>query len=145
MALATISGQAVWCLNTFTQLGYTVPMTIMEHNTSNINVAENAINNPEPKNIDVASHFSRENSIRKCFTLANVPSNDKTADLMTKGLNSVAHHRHTQHLGLSQWQRVLLHTFCAFVESILLFTYRESLSHFDILWPYSSSHVVIFL
>ena len=59
MALATTSRQAVWYLNAFTQLGYTIPITIMADNTSSINVAENPINNPRTKHIDVAYHFIR--------------------------------------------------------------------------------------
>ena len=46
MALATTSCQAVWYLNAFMQLAYTILMTIMADNTSSINVAENPINNP---------------------------------------------------------------------------------------------------
>ena len=60
MALATTSRQAVWYLNAFTQLGYTIPITIMEDNTFSINVAEHPINNPGLKHIDVAYHFIRE-------------------------------------------------------------------------------------
>ena len=92
LALATTSRQAVWYLNAFTQLGYNIPITIMADNASSINVAENLINNPRTKHIDVAYHFTREHLIRKSFTFSYVPSNDNTADFMTKGLNSVAHH-----------------------------------------------------
>ena len=102
MALATTSRQAVWYLYAFTQLGYTIPITIMADNTSSLNVAEDPINTPRTKHIDVAYHFTREHLILKSFTLSYVPSNDNTADLMTKGLNSVAHHGHTQCLGLSE-------------------------------------------
>ena len=102
MAFATISRQAIWYLNTFTQLGYNIPITIMVDNTSSINVAENTNNNSRTKHIDVAYHFTREHLIRKSFTLSYVPSNDKTADLITKGLNSVGHHGHTQRHELSE-------------------------------------------
>ena len=74
----------------------------MADNTSSINVAENPINNPPTKHIDVAYHFTRERLIRKSFTLSYVPSNDNTADLMTKEFNSVAHDGYTQRLGLSE-------------------------------------------
>ena len=102
MALAPTSRQAVWYLNAFTQLGYTTRITIMAANTSRIKVAENPIHNPRTKHIDVAYHFRREHLIRKSFTLSYVACNDNTAKLMTKGLNSVAHHVHTQRLGLSE-------------------------------------------
>ena len=95
MALATTSRNAVWYLNAFTQLGYTIPITIMADNTSSIHVAENPINNPGTKHIDVAYHLTREQLICKCFTLPHVLSNNDTADLLTKGLNSVAHSGHT--------------------------------------------------
>ena len=102
MALATIFRQAVWYLNTFTQLGYNIPITMMVDNTSSINVAEHSINYPRTKHIDVAYHFTREHLIRKSFTLSDVLSNDNTADLITKRLNSVAHHRHTERLESSE-------------------------------------------
>ena len=102
MALATTSRQAVWYLNAFTRLCHTIPITIMADNTSCINVAKNAINHPRPKCIDVAHHFTREHLIRKSFTISYLPSIDNSADLMTKGLNSVAYHGHTQCLGLAK-------------------------------------------
>ena len=74
----------------------------MADNTSTINVAENPIHNSRTKHIDVAYHFTREHLIRKSFTLSYVPSNDNTANLMTTGLKAVAHHGHTQRLGLSE-------------------------------------------
>ena len=102
VALATTSRQAVWYLNAFTQLGYTITITIMADNTSSIYVAENPIHNPRTKHIDVGYHFTREHLICKSFALSYVPSNDNTADLMTKALNSVSHQGHTQRLGLSE-------------------------------------------
>ena len=102
MALGTTSRQAVWYVNAFTQLGYTIPITIMADNTCSINVAENPINNPRTMRIDLAYHFTRDHLIRKPVTLSYVPFNDITADLMTKGLNSVAHNGHTQRFGLSE-------------------------------------------
>ena len=59
-ALATTSRQAGWYLNAFTQLGYTIPITIMADNTSSINVAENPINNPRTKHIDVVTAKVRD-------------------------------------------------------------------------------------
>ena len=102
MALATTSCHGVWYLYAFTQLGYSIPITIMAHNTSSINVAENQINNLRTKYIDVAYHFTGEQLIRKCLIFSYVLSNDNTADLMTKGFNFVGHHGHTQHFGLAE-------------------------------------------
>ena len=64
MALATTSRQAVRYLNAFTQLGYTIPITILADHSSSINVAENPINNPRTKHIHVAYHFTREHLMR---------------------------------------------------------------------------------
>ena len=75
---------------------------IMADNTSSSNVAENATHNTRTKHIDVTYYFTREHLICKCFTLSYVPSNHHTADHITQVLNSVAHHEHTQRLGLSQ-------------------------------------------
>ena len=73
----------------------------MADNTATIKVAANRINNSRTKHIDVTYLFTRDHLICKSFTFAYVPSNDNPADLMTKGLNSVAHYAHTQRLGLS--------------------------------------------
>ena len=102
MALATISHLAVWYLNPSIQLGYTILITILADNSSSINVAGNAIYNTQSNHIDVAYHFTRGPLIRKYFTISYVACNDNTADLMTKGLNSVGHHGHTQLLALSE-------------------------------------------
>ena len=113
IALATTSRQVVWYLNAFTQLDCTIPMTIMADNTASISLAANPVNNSQTKYIDVAYHFKSEHLIRKSFTLSYVPSNDNTADLMTKRLNSLANHAHTQCLELSECERFLRHTFPA--------------------------------
>ena len=84
MALATTSRQALWYINAFTQLGYYIPITIMADHTPGINIAQNPIHNSRTKHLDVAYHFTREHLIRQSFNLSYVPSNDKTADLMTK-------------------------------------------------------------
>jgi len=102
MALATTARQALWYINGLSQLGFTIPVELKADNTSSINVAENPINNPKTKHIDVSYHFTREHLIRKSFTLSYVPSGENLADIMTKGLPSVLHNRHTQGLGLTE-------------------------------------------
>ena len=102
MTLASTWPQAVWYLNALTQLRYTTSITIMAHNTSMINVAENVINNARTTQIDVVYHVTREHLINNAFTLSYLSSHDKTADLMTEGLDSVSYHGHAQCLGLSE-------------------------------------------
>ena len=65
MALATTSRHAVWYLNPFIQLRYTIPILIIADNTSCINVAVNPIYNSRTKQIDIAIHLIREHRIRK--------------------------------------------------------------------------------
>ena len=102
MTLASTSRQGVWYLNGLTQLRYTTSITIKAHNTSMINVAENLINNPRTMQIDVVYHVTTENLINNALTLSYISSHDKTADLMTKGLDSVSYHGHAQCLVLSE-------------------------------------------
>ena len=139
IALATISREAIWYLNAYTQLGYTMPITIMADNTSSINIAEHPINNPRTSDIDVAYHCTREYLICKSFTLSCVPYNDNTANLITKGLKCVAHHGNTQRLGLSEWERVSRHTFChlCWVITIAL------ISLISLFFPYSVTPFLI--
>jgi len=102
MALATTAQQALWYINRLSQLGFTIPVELKANNTSSIYVAENPINNPKTKHIDVSYHFTREHLIRKLFTLSYVPTGKNLADIMTKGLPSVLHQRHTQGLSLTE-------------------------------------------
>jgi len=102
MALATTARQALWYINGLSQLGFTIPVELKADNTSSINVAENPINNPKTKHIDVSYHFTREHLIRKSFTLSYVPTGENLADTMMEGLPSVLHQGHTQGLGLRE-------------------------------------------
>jgi len=102
MALATTARQALWYINGLAQLSFTIPVELKADNISSINVAENPINNPKTKHIDISYHFTREHLIRKSFTLSYVPTGKNLADIMTKGLPSVLHNRHTQGLGLTE-------------------------------------------
>jgi len=95
MALATTAQQALWYINRLSQLGFTIPVELKANNTSSINVAENPINNPQTKHIDVSYHFTREYITCKSFTLSYIPTGENLTDIMTKGLPSVLHQRHT--------------------------------------------------
>jgi len=112
ITLATTARQALWDINGLSQPSFTIPVELKADNTSSINVAKNPINNPKTKHIDVSYYFTRENLIRKSFTLSYVPTGENLAHIMTKGLRSVLHNRHIQVLGLTEWERVLGHAFC---------------------------------
>ena len=102
MALATTAWQAPWYINGLLQLGFTIPVELKADNPSSINVAENPINNPKTKHINVSYYFTKEHLIRKSFTLSYVPTGENLADIMTKVLPSVLHNRHTQGLSLTE-------------------------------------------
>jgi len=112
MALATTARQALWYINGLSQLSFTIPVELKADNTSSINVAENPINNPKTKPIDISYYFTREHLICKSFTLSYVPTGENLADIMTKGLPSVLHQRYIQGLSLTEWERMLGHAFC---------------------------------
>jgi len=100
MALATTARQAFWYISRLSQLDFTIPVKFKANNTSSINVAENPINNLKATHIDVSYYFTREHLIYKLFTLSYVPTRENLTDIMTTGLPSVLHQRHTQGLGL---------------------------------------------
>ena len=100
MALSTTARQALWYINALSQLGHPLPVHLHADNTSSINVAETLVNNPRTKHIDVAYHFSREQLLRKSFSLSYVPSGQNIGDVMTKELLSVDHFHHLNTLGL---------------------------------------------
>jgi len=62
MALATTGRQALWYINSLSQLGLTIPVELKADNTLSISVAENPINNPRTKHIDVSYHFTENTS-----------------------------------------------------------------------------------
>jgi len=94
MALATTARQALWYINGLSQLGFTNPVELKADNTSTINLAENPINNPKTKHINVSYHFTREHLICKSVTLSYVPTGENLTDIMTKGFTSVLHQRY---------------------------------------------------
>jgi len=102
IALAATARQALWHINGRSQLGFTIPVELKANNTSSINVAENPINNPKTKHINVSYHFNREHLIRRSFTLCYILTGENLAGIMTKRLLSVLHNRHTQGLGLTE-------------------------------------------
>jgi len=113
MALSITARQALWYLNAFTHLGYSIPVHLRVDNTSSIYFAETLVNNARTKHIDVAYHFTREQLLRNSFTISYVPTGENTADIMTKGLPPVIHYTHMNSIGLTECERVLRHTFCA--------------------------------
>jgi len=102
IALSITSQQALWYINALSHLGHTVTVHIQADNTSFTNVAETLVNNPRTKHIDVTYHFTREQLIRKSFSLSYVPSGQNTADLMIEGLSPVDHYHHVNTLGLTE-------------------------------------------
>ena len=102
IALSITARQALWYINALSQLGHSVTVHIQGDNTSSINVAETLVNNPRTKHIDVAYHFTRQQLMRKCFSLSYLPSDQNTADLITKGLSPVDHYHHVNTLGLTE-------------------------------------------
>ena len=100
VALGTTFCHVVSCLNTFTGVAYTIPITIMPDNTYKIYVIVNRINNAGKKHIDIADHCMRECLKRNCFTLRDRQSDYNTPNLMMEGWNSVVDHVHMQCLEL---------------------------------------------
>jgi hypothetical protein len=73
---------------------------INEDNQSTIKLTKNEIYNDRSKHIDVRYHFTRECVQRNLLEINYCPTEDMTADILTKSLGSTLHMRHAARLGL---------------------------------------------
>lgn len=62
-------------------------------NRAAIDFSKSRIENSRSKHIDIAYHFVREEIENKLVNLSYVASNENVADVMTKSLKTIAHHK----------------------------------------------------
>jgi hypothetical protein len=75
-------------------------VTIYGDNQGCLKLAETDSYHSRTKHIDIRAHFLREVIERGDVALEYVRTEDMTADVMTKGLNEIAHNRHCEGLGI---------------------------------------------
>jgi hypothetical protein len=77
-------------------------LTIFQDNQSTIKTASHRIHNDRSKHIDVRYHFIRECVEKKVVRVEYCPTNEMTADALTKSLGRILHERHVRSMGLVQ-------------------------------------------
>lgn len=102
IALAEAAKEAVWIRHLLRDLGVKqdLPIDIYEDNRAALLLAKNPINHGRTKHIDVRYHLVRERIDMGDIALHPVSTEDQTADLLTKALGTVKHHKHADALGL---------------------------------------------
>ena len=88
VALSSATQEAVWLRCLMKDLGRQMdaPTTIYEDNQGAIELAKNAKFHNRTKHIDICHHFVRERVLSNEIRVIYCPSEDMTADIMTKGL-----------------------------------------------------------
>jgi len=102
IALTSASKEGLWLSKLSNDLGNKGKnnVIIYEDNQSTIKTANNIINNERSKHIDVRYHFIREKIENKDITLEYCPTNNMTADILTKPLGKILNTRHSIGMGL---------------------------------------------
>jgi hypothetical protein len=85
-----------------------LPATILYgDNTGSNSLTRNPEHHQRTKHIDVIYHFIRERVESNEIDVIYIPTEEMTADLLTKALPYVNHQRHVQHMSLAEKEREL--------------------------------------
>jgi hypothetical protein len=101
-ALTNTIKEAIWIrlFLSLTKLPSPKPFPIFCDNQSTCTIANTDSISSRTKHIDVRHHFIREHITDGSFTTIWIPTNDMTADILTKPLLSTLFIRHRENLGL---------------------------------------------
>jgi hypothetical protein len=101
MALSDCSRQVSWVRNIFTELGIRLgPFPVYGDNQGSIFIGSNPVQEVRTKHIDIKYHYVRECIEKKKIEMFFVPSEENTADLLTKNLSRIKFERVRAQLGL---------------------------------------------
>jgi len=103
IALAEACKEAMWIrkmLHDFKYPDANKPTTIFEDNQSTIQIGKNPIHSSRTKHIDVKYHAVRGYIKNGDVEVIYRPTEEMTADIMTKSLGKILHRRFTDYMGL---------------------------------------------
>ena len=94
--------EVIWLRRLFASLGVSCssPTTIYEDNQGAIEISRNPKHHDRTKHIDVCHHFVRERVASNEIAVVSYPTNEMTADIMTKGLGAVKFMKFREGLGV---------------------------------------------
>jgi hypothetical protein len=91
----------MWLKMLFTELHLTQkPLAFRCDNQGAIALAQNPISHPRTKHIALQHHFIRHAVASKFINISYCPTDDMVADICTKSLGPIKHHRFVSLLGL---------------------------------------------
>ena len=102
VALSTATQEGIWLrrLLSCLKLDMNSPTVIYEDNQGAIDLSKNPKHHDRTKHIDVCHHFVRERVASKEIAVSYCPTNEMTADIMTKGLSAVKYQKFRRMLGV---------------------------------------------
>jgi hypothetical protein len=107
IALTSTMKEAIWLIKIQNDLKVKrTKMKIYEDNQSTIKTAKNEIHTERSKHIDVRYHFVREQLQKEIVEVEYCPTEDMTADIMTKSLGSIKHLKFVRELGIRHGVRI---------------------------------------
>lgn len=102
IAVSTASQEAIWYYNLQKELNSTSLVPIHFDNQSAMVLAENNAYSARCKHIDIRYHFIRDILKKAIIELKYIPTDEQTADVLTKGLQTLKQKKMSQLLGLVQ-------------------------------------------
>jgi hypothetical protein len=101
MALSDCSHQVSWIRNIFLELGiHLASIPVYADNQGSIFIRSNPVQEIHTKHIDVKYHYVPECIAVKKIVLHHVPTEDNTADILTKNLGHLKFEKFKQQLGI---------------------------------------------
>lgn len=102
MGLAEAAKEAIYLRSFLMKLGLDNLANIVIHNDNmgTKKLAENPVFHSRSKHIDLRHHFVRDAIQRGLFEVKHIPSEDMTADMLTKSLPKLKHTKHSSSIGL---------------------------------------------
>ena len=96
VALCAASQDAVYLLQMLQEMGMgdNAPVTLLEDNQACMDIASTDIASPKLKQVDIRYHFVRTMVTEGKIQLIYCPSYHQAADILTKGVDSLAFFRH---------------------------------------------------
>lgn len=105
MALSSASKEAVYLRDFIKELGFVKliegPTELFGDNISAQQLVKNPVYHARSKHIDIRFHYIREVFEKNLINISYVPTDEMTADILTKNLNKIKHAKLSHRLGLS--------------------------------------------
>jgi len=102
MALTEATKELLWLRGLLTELGYENdnPTDLFTDNQSALALAKNPVSHARAKHIDVRHHFVRDAIQDNVVWVQYIPTEDMTADSLTKALGREKHWKCTTRMGM---------------------------------------------